>query len=150
MASTLTTLLYHALFSTKSRLILIREDSEPQLHVYMGGIARANGGVALEIGGTDNHVHMLLKIKPVMAVAEIIRLIKTGSSKWMNERATTTNRFGWQLGYGAFTVSESQMHILRIYIKNQRSHHHKKSFDDELKILLKRHDIAYDPKYLLD
>ena len=150
MTSTLSNLLYHVVFSTNGRLSLIHEDVEQKLHAYIGGIVRAYGGVALEIGGTDNHVHLLLKLKPSLPLAHILRFVKAGSSKWMNESQTIKDRFGWQRGYGAFTVSESQADRVRNYIRSQKFHHMKQSFEDELAILLIKHHVSYDPKYVLD
>jgi len=150
MASTLTNLLYHIVFSTKGRLCLIYEGVERELHAYMGGIVRAHGGVALGIDGTNNHVHMLIKLKPAIPLPSVIRFIKTGSSKWMNELPTTVDRFNWQTGYGAFSVSESQASRVLNYIRDQKRHHRKQSFEDELVILLAKHSVSYDAKYIWD
>jgi REP element-mobilizing transposase RayT len=150
MASTLTNLLYHVVFSTKGRLGLIRDDIEKKLRAYMGGIVRTHGGIALGIGGTNNHVHMMIKLKPAMPLANIIRFIKSGSSKWMNELPTTTERFYWQTGYGAFSVSESQASRVLNYIRDQKLHHREQSFEEELVILLAKHSVSYDAKYIWD
>ena len=150
MASTLTNLLYHVVFSTKGRLDLIAESTEKELHAYMGGIVRAHGGVALGIDGTSNHVHMLLKLKPAIPLANIIRFVKTSSSKWMNELRTTTDRFNWQTGYGAFSVSESQASKVLNYIKEQKHHHSVLSFESEFALLLAKHEVSYDAKYIWD
>jgi len=149
MASTFTNLLYHIVFSTKDRVPSIHESLRERLYEYMGGILRGEGGVLLEIGGIPDHVHLLVKLKSDMPVAEIVRLSKSNSSKWVNESNGSTGRFAWQTGYAAFSVSESQVARVRRYIQNQESHHAQVSFRDELITLLKKHRIEYDERYLL-
>jgi putative transposase len=149
MASTFTNLLYHTVFSTKDRLPTIHEGLRERLYEYIGGIIRGERGVLLEIGGIPDHVHLLMKLKSDMAVAEIVRLIKSNSSKWLNDSNGPTGRFEWQTGYGAFSVSESQVRKVRKYIQDQESHHAKVSFRDELIALLEKHGIEYDERYLL-
>jgi putative transposase len=144
-----TFLLYHVVFSTKDRMPVIHGEMRERLYEYMGGIVRGERGVLLEIGGVPDHVHLLTKLKSDMAVAEMVRLVKSNSSKWWNELDGTKDRFEWQTGYGAFTVSESQVRRVRSYIQTQESHHAKVSFRDELITLLKKHGIEYDEKYLL-
>lgn len=149
MANTFTNLLYHIVFSTKDRIPVIHEGMRERLYEYMGGIIRGERGVLLEIGGVPDHVHLLVKLKSDMAVAEIVRLVKSNSSKWLNELEGARGRFEWQTGYGAFSVSESQARKVRQYIRTQESHHAKVSFRDELIGLLEKHGIEYDERYLL-
>jgi REP element-mobilizing transposase RayT len=127
MPSTYSNLLYHIVFSTKDRERLIADDFKEELYRYMAGIAREEGGSLLEIGGIEDHVHLLAKFKPSIAVSDMLRLIKTNSSKWLHEEKKHA-RFGWQEGYAAFSVSESQMVAVRRYIRNQASHHRRQSF----------------------
>ncbi len=150
MASTLTNLLYHVVFSTKGRLPLISEEISPRLYAYMGGIIREHGGVAIEIGGITDHVHVLMRIKAIVPLANMVRLIKAGSSKWVSDHFSEKHPFAWQVGYGAFTVSESMLSRVQIYIQNQKMHHEKQSFTDEYRFFLNKHCISYDPKYILD
>mgnify|MGYP000266984628 CR=1 FL=1 len=117
MPSTYSNLLYHIVFSTKDRERLITEEFKEELYRYMAGIAREEGGTLLEIGGIDDHVHLLAKFKPSIAVSDMLRLIKTNSSKWLHEEKKHA-RFGWQEGYAAFSVSESQVVAVRRYIRN--------------------------------
>ena len=149
MANTFTNLLYHIVFSTKDRIPAIHGEMRERLYEYMGGIVRGERGVLLEIGGVPDHVHLLVKLKSDMAVAEMVRLVKSNSSKWLNELDGARAHFEWQTGYGAFSVSESQVRKLRSYIQTQESHHAKVSFRKELITLLKKHGIEYDEKYLL-
>jgi putative transposase len=150
MANTFTNLLYHIVFSTKDRIPLIERDLQGRLYEYMGGIIRGEGGVLLEIGGVADHVHLLTKLKADIAVSDMLRLMKANSSKWVNEERLIAGRFGWQTGYAAFTVSESQVSRVRKYIRSQESHHAKVSFKEELIALLKKNRIEYDERYLWD
>jgi REP element-mobilizing transposase RayT len=106
--------------------------------------------VQLEIGGIDDHVHILAKFKPAIAVSEMLNKIKANSSKWANDHKMKMRKFGWQEGYAAFSVSESQVQNLVHYIRNQAEHHRKQTYQEEFVALLERHGIEYDPKYLWD
>jgi len=121
----------------------------PTLWPYLGGIARENGMKALEIGGVADHVHLLLTISPGMAFAKAMQLIKGGSSHWIKNEFPNTAAFGWQIGYGAFTVSESQMDSVRTYIRHQEEHHRTKTFTEEYRAFLERHHIEFDERYWL-
>jgi putative transposase len=148
LSSTYTNLLYHILFSTKSREPIITADWKEELYRYLGGIIRAEGGVCLEIGGIEDHVHILAKLKPTISVAEMLKLIKANSSKWVNDHKVIDRGFGWQVGYAAFSVRESQVEAVRHYVRNQEQHHRKQTYQEELIALLERHGIEYDPRYL--
>jgi REP element-mobilizing transposase RayT len=150
MANTFTNLLYHVAFSTKGREPLIRDEWRSQLYSYLGGIVRNERGTLLEAGGPADHVHLLMKLPASVAVADILRLIKTNSSKWVNENEFSPGVFAWQTGYGAFSVSESQAPAVGRYIQNQVEHHRGQSFQEEFVALLKRHGVAYDPQHLWD
>ncbi|MFL6232962.1 MAG: IS200/IS605 family transposase [Thermoanaerobaculia bacterium] len=133
MRNTYSKLNYHLIFSTKSRIPLIDKAFQDELYGYMGGILRGNGGVLLTAGGMPDHVHLLAGWGTSISVAKMLQLVKTNSSKWMNERpGRPIGRFGWQEGYGAFSVSESQIAVVRKYILNQEEHHKKLSFREEL------------------
>ena len=148
--STFANLLYHVVFSTKGRLPLISEEVKEPLYEYMGGIIRGEGGILLEIGGMPDHVHLLAKFKTDIAVATMVKKIKGKSSKWRNDVRHQAERFQWQEGYGAFSVSESLVKKVRNYIRTQEEHHRRVSFKEELVALLKKHRIPYDERYLLD
>jgi REP element-mobilizing transposase RayT len=138
--------LVHCVFSTKQRRGLIPMESQPRLWSFLGGIARKNGFKAVAIGGTENHVHLLLSIPATIPLAKAVQLLKGGSSKWMNE--TGNVRFGWQEGYGAFSISISQQRKTVEYINSQAEHHKKRSFEEEFLAFLQKHGIAYDPKFV--
>jgi putative transposase len=150
MPSTYTNLLYHIVFSTKDREPTITADWKEELHSYIGGIIRAEGGVQLEIGRIEDHVHILVKLKPTHCVADVLKLINANSSKWANDRQKIRTRIEWQVGYAAFSVSESQVEVVRAYIRNQEEHHRRQTFQEELVALLERHGVQYDPRYLWD
>jgi putative transposase len=116
-----TNLLYHIVFGTKGRLPIINEQLRPRFHQYLGGTIRGLGGIPLEIGGVEDHVHMLVKLKPTILLASLIRDLKSNSSVWA--KANGISKFAWQRRYGAFTVSESQCKVVRKYIQNQQQHH---------------------------
>ena len=141
-------LLYHCVFSTKNRLPLINENLKSDLYSYIGGIVRSHGGALLEIGGMPDHVHLLARFKPTISVSDMLREIKSGSSKWANEEKPGLHKFGWQDGYAAFTVSRSQVEQVRTYIRNQAEHHLGMDYMAELVELLEKHEIEYDERYL--
>jgi putative transposase len=141
-------LLYHIVFSTKERAPLITELYQPRLYEYIGGTIRGLGGIALEINGVEDHVHVLAKLRQDKALSDVLRDLKANASGWMHDVFPELKNFAWQSGYGAFTVSASQAEGVRRYIANQKAHHQKQSFEDELVQLLKLHDIEFDEKYL--
>lgn len=148
MAGTYTNLLYHLVFSTKNRLPLITRNLQQDLYSYIGGIIRGEGGTLLEIGGMREHVHLLTKFKPTKPVSGMLNRIKAKASKWVNEEKLKTRKFGWQDGYAAFSVSESQIASVRRYIRDQEKHHRRWSYQDELRGLLDKHGVEYDERYL--
>ncbi len=135
----------HVVFSTKGRRKLISEGVQPQLWSYMAGICRNQKMVSVAVGGIEDHVHLLFHLPPTLTLSKAISLIKANSSKWMNEHG---RGFGWQEGYGAFNVSASNVDSVAEYIRNQREHHAKISFEDEFLALLKKHGIDFDSKYV--
>ena len=107
VAHTQSKLLYHYIFSTKGRRALITEASRPRLYPYIASILGAKDGLLLAVGGTADHVHLLIELPAALSVADAMRLVKANSSKWARETFPTHAEFGWQTGYGAFTVSAS-------------------------------------------
>ncbi len=148
MSSTLTNLIYHVVFSTKNRENLLTNELKGELHRYVGGIVKHEGGILLGIGGTQDHVHIIFKLKPTYALSEIMRKVKGGSSKWINKEKQLRNKFAWQEGYGAFSVSKSQTSNVIQYVSNQEKHHKNLSFKDEFLQFLKRHHVEYDERYI--
>ena len=148
MPSSYTNLLYHIVFSTKERRPLITPTLQSELYPYIGGIIRNERGILLDIGGMPDHVHLVVRFRADVSVADMLRLIKANSSKWANERTDLTSVFAWQAGYGAFSVSESRLPTVRHYVQTQEEHHHKQTFQEEFVVLLKKHGIEYDERYL--
>jgi REP element-mobilizing transposase RayT len=138
----------HLIFSTKERKSLIKAEIRVDLFAYLGGIVREMQATAIIINGTDNHVHMLVRIRPSQSVAEIARVVKTNSSRWLNARRHA--KFAWQAGYGAFSVSESNVGAVSKYIARQEEHHKKRSFQKEFVAFLEKNNIAYDERYIWD
>jgi REP element-mobilizing transposase RayT len=148
MANTYTNLLFHVVFSTKNRLPLLTRDVREMIYPYIGGVIRGERCVLLEIGGTTDHVHLLLRMRADLPLSDAVKRIKGNSSRWLNQNPDYATRFGWQSGYGAFSVSESQVPAVRRYIQTQEQHHSKVAFRDEFIALLKRHQVDYDERYL--
>jgi REP element-mobilizing transposase RayT len=148
MAQSFTNLLYHIVFSTKNREPLISVEVESRLHAYLGGLVRGLEGIALEINGTPDHVHLLAKLSQNRAIKDVLRDLKADSSGWVHKTLPDQKSFGWQFGYSAFTVSESQIERVRQYIRNQKNHHHKMTFQEEVISLLRANKIDFDEQYL--
>jgi len=147
MGSTYYSLHHHVVFSTKERRPFIRPEWRARLHEYLGGAVRGLGGVAECVGGVEDHVHLLLSLKTTDAPADLVREFKKSSSVWAAEHFEPG--FGWQDGYAIFSTSWTHCPALRGYIAKQETHHRKISFVDELKRLLEKNGVKYDPKYLL-
>jgi putative transposase len=147
MGSTFYSLHYHIVFSTKERRPLMRPEWRSHLHEYLGGTVRGLGGVAEAVGGVEDHVHLLVSCKTMEAPAELVRELKKASSVWAAEKHEPL--FAWQEGYSIFSVSWTHVPVVRRYITDQEAHHRKIPFVDELKRLLEKNGVKYDPKYLL-
>jgi REP element-mobilizing transposase RayT len=148
LSHTVGNLVVHLIFSTKKRQPFITPEIRADLFAYMGGIVRELGGAAIIINGTIDHLHMLVRIRPVHAVAQVTRVVKANSSRWARQRWKTS--FAWQTGYGSFTVSESNVAAVSRYIATQEEHHRKQSFEEEFVAFLKKNKIAYDERYIWD
>ena len=140
--------LMHCTFSTKERYAWIDSELELRLWPYIGGIARKNRMKALAIGGTVDHLHALLSLPSTMSFAKAVQLIKGGSSKWVHDTMTKYRKFEWQEGYGAFSVSASQVKRTIAYIERQKEHHRKRNFKEEFLKLLDKHCVEYDLRYV--
>jgi REP element-mobilizing transposase RayT len=149
MANTYTSLNYHVVFSTKNREPWLESGIRERLWPYIGGIARDNGMRALEIGGVADHVHLLLSVPASLALSKAVQLLKGGSSHWVKDTFPNIAGFSWQDGYGAFTVSQSQLDVVRKYIRNQEEHHRTKTFEEEYRAFLKKNRVDFDDRYLL-
>jgi len=142
MPHTYASIFIHCVFSTKERRPLIPSACTSELYAYMGAIARDEGFSLIAAGGTDNHLHLLLELPPPCPLARAIQKLKGSSSRWMG------NGFSWQQGYGAFSVSPSQLEVVKGYIKNQEEHHRKRDFEQEFVTLLRNCGIEFDERYI--
>ncbi len=149
MPGTYTRLLYHIVFSTKHRANAIAAELQPRLYDYLGGTIRSERGIAHEIGGVADHVHLLIQWRADEALATLMRRLKANSSRWVHTTFSTMRGFAWQEGYAAFTVSPSQFETVQRYIRGQASHHRRQGFVDELRALLEAHGVEYDERYLV-
>ncbi len=148
MAHTYSHLLYHVVFSTKDRATYVDEALRPRLHAYLGGIARQIGAASVLVGGTADHVHLLLSLPPATAVADALRVLKANSSRWVHGQGRERSSFAWQTGYAAFSVSRSATDAIKQYIASQEEHHRRMTFQEEFLALLRKHGIQYDERYL--
>jgi REP element-mobilizing transposase RayT len=148
MAHTFTSLLIHAVFSTAGRAPLLTDAIRPEIHAYLGGILREVRAVPIAIGGTADHVHLLMRLPANLPVADCLRVAKTNSSRWVKERWPQRRSFAWQGGYGAFSVSESRRAAVIRYIRDQAQHHQRISFRDEFLALLRNHRVEFDERYV--
>ena len=136
----------HVVFSTKERANTLPEDLKPVWSYFIG--IGANHRVPIDaIGGIRNHVHMLLRLPATESLSHAMDTLKANTSKWLNEHSRA--RFAWQEGYGAFSVSASQIQVVKTYIERQEQHHAKQSFEDEFVEMLRRYRVEYDPRYVL-
>lgn len=148
MAHTFTNLLFHIVFGTSEHRPTIDAEWRGNVHAYIGGIVREIGGIALIVNGVADHVHIVSKLPPTIAVSDALRVIKTNSSKWIREQKRPN--FAWQKGFSAFTVSESVLPSVVQYVKGQEEHHRKKTFAEEYIEFLVANKIPYDPRYVFE
>jgi putative transposase len=144
MASSYHCLYLHIVFATQGRTPMIEKEWMADLHAYLGGIARKLGASPLNIGGVEDHVHLLLRANATHAPADLVREIKKVSSEWAKGRF---HRFAWQTGYGAFSVSPGEVGKTVTYIENQEAQHRKVTSADELRALLEEFGVEYDERY---
>jgi len=140
--------LMHYVFATKERVPAINVELQNRLWPYLGGIARENKMKALAIGGVRDHVHMLLSLPSSITTAKAIQLIKGNSSKWIHETFPDHRSFGWQEGYGSFSIGVSGVNDTVAYIRNQAEHHRVKTFKEELIVFLRKHGMDFDDSML--
>jgi|ERR1700677_452334 REP-associated tyrosine transposase len=140
----------HIVFSTKDRLPFIKPSIEKDLYAYIAGTCKQLGSIAFEIGGVEDHIHILASLSKTTAFSEFIGVIKSSSSKWMKSQGQEYNNFFWQKGFGAFAIEDSSFDNVRKYILNQKEHHKKRDFKQEYIMILKRYNVPYVEEYLWD
>jgi putative transposase len=143
-----TSCLVHCVWSTKNHAPVLNSNLRERLWPYLGGIARKNEMKALAVGGIVDHVHILVSLPATLSVARAIQLLKGNSSKWIHETFPNRALFGWQEGYGAFSIGVSGVEATKTYIRNQAEHHRKRTFREELRTMLRKHGLKYDERML--
>jgi REP element-mobilizing transposase RayT len=144
MVGTVSNLMYHVVFGIGDRSRRITRDVREDLYVFIGNIVHTHGGALIEIGGTPDHVHLLLQLRTEHSVSESVLLIKSRSALWMDRHRNGGRHFGWQAGFGAFSVGESQLPAVRHWLRSQEQHHQCHSFRDELIALLRQHRVTLE------
>ncbi len=150
MPQSLAKIYVHAIFSTKNRQPIIHHNWREELFQVMGGAINNLGCQSLTVGGVADHVHLLFQLGRTITIADAIGKIKSTSSSWVNQHQQVVGAFHWQAGYAVFSVSQSNVEIVRSYILNQAEHHLKQSFQDELRLWMTRYQIEWDERYVWD
>jgi REP element-mobilizing transposase RayT len=150
MPQSLSSILIHLIFSTKNREPFLRPESDTELYPYLASIFKAMKSPALVINGTSDHLHTLCSLSRVVTIADLVEEVKTESSKWIKTKGSEFQNFHWQSGYGAFSVSQSQVASVKRYIGGQKEHHRRVSFQDEYRKFLKAYEVEYDERYVWD
>jgi REP element-mobilizing transposase RayT len=148
MSHSFVSLVYHIIFSTKNRRPLLKPEIRDELYAYTGGVLRSEKGRLRKAGGISDHIHLLVQLNATLSVATCVQKIKSNTSRWLKRRFPTHSKFAWQEGYAAFSVSPSQIPKVKAYIENQEKHHRKKSFREELRDLLKAHNLEFEEEDL--
>ena len=150
MVNTYTQIYIQVVFAVQGRQCLIQPNHKEEIYKYITGIVTNEGQKLLQINGVSDHVHLLIGMKPNIALSDLVRDIKAGSSKFINEQRWIRGKFNWQEGFGAFSYGHSQLGQIIQYIRDQEIHHQKKSFKHEYLGLLRKFDIAFADKYVFD
>jgi REP element-mobilizing transposase RayT len=150
MPQSLARLHIHLVFSTKGREPMLTDAIRDPLHAYMATVLQNLGCAPVLINSVPDHVHLLFDLSRTVAVSQVVEDVKKSSSKWLKTQGAPFGGFAWQAGYGAFAVSVSNVETVRVYIANQREHHRQKSFQEEYRQFLQRHQIPSDERYLWD
>jgi REP element-mobilizing transposase RayT len=148
MPQTLSFNLVHIIFSTKNRAPLISDDISVNLHAYLAGVARKLGCECFRVGGVADHVHLAMRLGTTKTAARVVSEIKTGSSVWMKGQGVC--EFAWQRGFALFSVSPADLGALLAYIDEQKAHHRRRDFRDEMRAFFEKYHIAFDERYVWD
>jgi REP element-mobilizing transposase RayT len=148
MAQSLARVIVHLVFSTKQRSPVLTDDVRAELHPYLVGVLRNHDCPPIQVGGVEDHVHLLFGLSRTMTIAQVAERVKTSSAKWIKSK--WPGDFAWQGGYGAFSVGAREKDGVVAYIRNQEAHHRKVSFQDELRSILDQAGVEFDERYLWD
>jgi putative transposase len=150
MANTYTKIYVHIVFSVRGRQNVIQQKWKDEMYKYICGIVNGKEQKVYAIGGVQDHIHMLVSIKPNIAISDLVRDIKANSSKWINVKRLVKGKFQWQEGFGPFSYAHSQLNTVIAYINNQEEHHKKKTFREEYMGMLQKSEIEYDERFLFE
>lgn len=150
MPQSLARLLVHVIFSTKYRAAVLTPEIRPALFDYLGTVLRDQDCPSIRIGGIEDHVHLFFTLSRKLPIAKVVEIVKVSSSKWLKLQSSDFADFRWQGGYGAFSVSPSQLEAVSHYIQNQERNHQEVSFQDEMRSFLRRHEIEFDERFVWD
>ena len=151
MPQSLAKIYVHIVFSTKNRFPFLSDPAiRKEMHAYLGGTFNELDCPIISVGGPADHIHALCILSKNLPVSEVIGKAKRSSSKWVKTKGRERGKFSWQAGYGAFSVSQSNVEQVRKYIQRQEEHHRKKTFQDEFREFLKAYQVEYDERYIWD
>ena len=150
MSQSLARIIVHLVFSTKHRKPLIRSEIEKELYAFMVSLCAKRDCPVHEIGAMPDHLHICFTLSRTLSLSDLVEKIKAISSKWIKTKGNEYRTFAWQNGYGAFSLGQSQIPAVKNYIKNQKQHHIRQTFQDEYLSLLKKYQLSYDERYLWD
>lgn len=150
MPQSLSNILLHLIFSTKDRHPWLHTGIRDNTHAFLAGVVRQSGCEAYRVGGVADHVHLAIGLSPTLAVANLVKELKTVSNKWLKAQDDSFQKFSWQNGYGVFSVGMSQKETLLHYIDTQEEHHRTQSFQDEYRAFLIKYSIEFDERYIWD
>ena len=150
MPQSLSSILIHLIFSTKNREPFLSPEIEAELYPYIASIFKVMKSPALIIDGASDHVHTLFSLSRVVTIADLVEEVKTESSKWIKTKGREFQNFHWQNGYGAFSISQSQVSTVKRYIRRQKEHHRRVTFQDEYRRFLAAYEVQYDERYVWD
>lgn len=148
--ATYTQIYIHIVFAVQGRQNLIKKEHREELHKYITGVIRNKQQKLIAINSVSDHVHILIGMKPTIALSDLVRDIKANSSTFIKKKRWLKGRFNWQEGFGAFSYAHSQLDVIVKYIQNQEKHHVKKSFKEEYLGMLKKFNVQYDERYIFD
>ncbi|HEY4261906.1 MAG TPA: IS200/IS605 family transposase [Schlesneria sp.] len=150
MPQSLANIYIHLIFSTKERVPSLANEMRPELHAYMATVLANLNSPAVLINSVEDHVHILFNMGRTVTLAQVVEDVKKSSSKWVKNQSSKLASFAWQAGYGGFSVSASNVPSVTSYVRNQEEHHRTKSFQEEFRVFLRKHEIEYDERYVWD
>jgi REP element-mobilizing transposase RayT len=150
MPQSLSLVVIHVIFSTKDRIAFIDPQTRTKLHGYLATVARNADCECYRVGGVADHVHLAIRLPRTLTIADLIEQLKTSSSKWMKTQWPDLASFSWQRGYACFSVGPSDLDSLCHYIDNQEEHHRVRTFQDELRVFLKKYGVEFNEAYVWD